>query len=202
MRPPAKLLHALAGLPPVPYADVLTRYVDFEDYSASPAARLLYDEGPPRNGQRYTPKGGARAIYAAEGVACALAEATGDGLRALNPPRASTSLQLNLDVRLNAVLDLGNHRIRRKLGTTARELKEPWRGVAELTGVPPLTWTLGQLAFDTGRFDGIRYPSAKAPRSFCVVVFTARLGPGAHVRAVRRSGGSHEELTGAFELEP
>jgi RES domain-containing protein len=188
-------------LPASPYEGILTRYVDLEDYNAAPDVRLLYDEGPVKNGQRYTPKHGPRGLYAAEGIPCAVAEATQNGLKALNPARGSTDIQLNLEVKLCSVLDLGNAKVRRKLGTTVRELNDPWRGVTELTGTWPVTWTLGQKTFDSERFDGIRYPSTKASRKYCVMIFTQRLGNGAYVRAVKRSGEPHEVATGNFQLK-
>lgn len=191
----------LGSLPRAAYSGVITRLVDFEAYSASSNPRFLFDEGPRRYGQRYTRVGGPKAIYGAEGADLAEAEYAGKGFSALRPTRGATRLQMHLEVTLQGILDLGNPAIRRALATSLGELREPWRGVFESTGSMPPTWELGQAAFESNRFEAIRYPSAQMNRRYCLVVFTERLAKGSKILAVGQSQ-SLETIAGYFELEP
>ena len=194
------LSEVLKGLAGKPYSGVLTRYVDLEDFSTAPVKRLFYDQGPHRHGQRYSPKGGPKGLYAGEGVTCALAEATQKGLSALKPKRAATRIQLDFNVKLRSVLDLGEATVRKALGTTLDELKDVWQGVYELSGHWPATWRLGQAVFDCERFEGIRFPSKQANRKYCLLVLTERLAPGSHVIAKGKRG-DLERIDGGFPLK-
>lgn len=142
MLPLPEIVEKLKVLEGDPWEGVLTRYVDFEAYMGPGGSRLLYDEGPPRWGQRYTPVDGAKGLYLAEGIPTAVAEYTQEGLKALNPKRADTRLHLDVEVKLKSVLNLGDRNIRRILKTSLEELKEPWRSVFEWTGIWPVTWQL------------------------------------------------------------
>ena len=197
----AKLESILGSLPRAAYSGVVTRLVDFEAYTASSEPRLLFDEGPQQHGQRYTPIGGPRAIYGAEGPDLAEAEFSGKGLSALRPARGATRIQLHLEVSLKALLDLGNQAIRGALKTSLDELREPWRGVYESSGEFPPTWQRGQAAFESGRFEAIRYPSAQVPRRYCLVIFTEHLAKGSSIRAVGQSQ-DLETIAGSFILKP
>jgi RES domain-containing protein len=179
----------------------LSRFVDFEAYTSASIRRLLYDEGPRRYGQRYTPVGGPRCLYGAEGADLAEAELSGKGLSSLRPTRGATRIQLHLEVSCQSILDLGEERVRRALKTSLEELRKPWRGVLERSGSVPPTWELGQAAFKSRRFEAIRYPSAQLDRRYCLVVFTERLARGSSVRAVGQSQ-DLETIAGSFELRP
>jgi RES domain-containing protein len=201
MQTGAELKSSLGSLPRVAYDDVITRLVDFEAYTSAPTPRLLFDEGPQEYGQRYTPIGGPRAIYGAEGTDLAEAELTGKGLSSLRPNRGATRIQLHLEVTCQAVLDLGDAAVRRVLKTSLEELRLPWRGVLGRTGSMPPTWEIGRAAFDSGRFEGIRYPSAQVDRRYCLVLFTEHLAKGSSIRAVGQSQ-DLETIAGSFTLKP
>lgn len=197
----ATLETVLGSLPRVEYRGVMSRLVDFDAYIAASTRRLLYDEGPQQYGQRYTPVGGPKAIYGAEGSDLAEAELTGKGLSSLRPTRGATRIQLHLEVTCQAILDLGNEAVRRALKTSLEELREPWRGVLDLTGSMPATWDLGKAVFESERFEAIRYPSAQLERRYCLVVFTEHLARGSSVRAVGQSQ-DLETIAGSFTLKP
>jgi len=201
MQTGAELKSSLGSLPRVAYPGVITRLVDFEAYTAAPTPRFLYDEGPLQYGQRYTPIGGPRGIYGAEGIDLAEAELTGKGLSSLRPTRGATRIQLHLEVTCQAILDLGDVAVRRALKTSLEELRLPWRGVFYTTGSMPPTWELGQAAFDSGRFEAIRYPSAQLPRRYCLIIFTEHLAKGSSIRAVGQSQ-DLETISGSFKLQP
>lgn len=196
MLPLPEIFEKLKVLEGAPWDGILTRYVDFEAYMGPDGGRLLYDEGPPRRGQRYTPIDGPKGLYLAEGIPTAVAEYTQEGLKALNPKRADTRLHLDAEVKLKSVLNLGDPNIRRILKTSIDELKEPWRSVFEWTGIWPVTWQLGHAAFASERFDAIRFPSSKAERHYCHLVFTERLGSDTFVRA-KGPTGKWETITGS-----
>jgi len=200
MLPFPEISEKLKTLEGEPWQGILTRYVDFEAYMGPSGGRLLYDEGPPRRGQRYTPIKGAKGLYLAEGIPTAVAEYTQEGLKALNPKRAATRLHLDAEVKLTSILNLGDAAIRRALKTSIEELKEPWQFVFEMTGIWPVTWQLGDAVFSSGRFDGIRFPSSKADRHYCHLVFSERLGPDSFVRA-KGPTGKWESLTGKSRLK-
>ncbi len=191
---------AISQIQGTPYAGVLTRFVDSDAFEAGDK-NCFYDLGPHVSGKRYTPKGGARGIYMAEGIKAALGEATQNGLAALNPNRVATRNQMDIKVKLESVLDLGDARIRRRLQTSINELKLPWKGGLLPPYSWPVTWLLGQAVFESERFDGIRYPSKEVNRHYCVLILTERLGKSAKL-AAHRPGEGPVSLTGNFKLRP
>ncbi|MBL9158407.1 MAG: RES family NAD+ phosphorylase [Verrucomicrobiales bacterium] len=195
------LRSCLGSLSRVAYSGVVTRLVDFDAYSATSTPRLLFDEGPRLYGQRYTPINGPKAIYGAEGADLAEAEFAGKGISAVRPTRGATRIQLHLEVTLQAVLDLGDPRVRRQVATSLEELRGPWRGVLDLTGVMPPTWALGNAVYESERFEAIRYPSAQVERRYCLVIFTEHLAKGSSIRAVGQSQ-DLETIAGSFILKP
>jgi hypothetical protein len=66
---------------------------------------------------------------------------------------------------LDRVLDLTDHEVEAALGTSLAELTGDWRLSQEryLQGGGPMppSQLLGKLAYESGRFDAIQYPSAK-----------------------------------------
>ena len=200
MLPAGELNTAIATIEGAPYTGVLTRFVDSDAFEVG-SKNCFYDRGPSEDGKRYTPKGGARGIYLAEGIKAAFGEATQQGLAALNPDRVATRIQMDMKVRLESVLNLGDARVRRRLGTTVEELKFPWKGGLIEPYTWPATWILGQAVFESERFDGIRFPSAKVNRHYCVLILTERLGLRAKLTAHRPKKGL-VSLTGNFKLSP
>lgn len=194
-----KLAEALVSIPGVPYEGVLTRFVDYAAFEAG-GGNFLYDQGPRDNGQRYTPKGGALGLYAGEGMKVAQAEASQRGLAGLHPDRADTRLQLDAEIKLRSMLDLGDVSVRRKLKTSLNELRLPWKGGLIEPSEWSATWRLGQAVFDSMRFDGIRYPSAQLNRHYCLLVLSERLGAGSYGK-VMVGGDVRQILKGSFKLK-
>jgi len=55
-----------------------------------------------------------------------------------------------------------------------QELTGEWR-VTQVEGQEAPTQVLGRVAFQSERFDAIRFPSSKNPGGVCVAVFAERL---------------------------
>lgn len=191
---------AISQISGSPYSGILTRFVDCDAFEKGDKD-CFYDLGPHLRGQRYTPKGGARGIYMGEGIKAALGEATQKGLAALAPDRVATRHQMDMEVKLESVLDLRDTKIRRRLKTSIEELKLSWMSGLLQPYTWPATWLLGQAVFESERFDGIRFPSAKVNRHYCVLILTERLGKGAKLTAHRPSEGLIS-LNGNFKLRP
>lgn len=137
--------------------------------------------GPPASGARFTPKGGATALYLAEDQTTALREFLQVGLPAGLTPTASVGALVifNVEVNLASVLDLTRSDVQKVLATDAAELASPWR-YWRRRGMPP-THRLGAAVARSGRFDAIRFRSSKGAGA-CLAIFTGLLRPPAYVR--------------------
>jgi len=135
--------------------------------------------GPMQRGQRFTPPGGPRSLYMGEDMLTAYAESNRIAAAFLTqahqllPPKPPTVLFL-AEFELKNVLDATLPAVQNVLGTSDAELKQPWRRLKRRRQPVP-TWRLGQAVFNSGLFDGMRYPSANRQDGVCIVVFVGRL---------------------------
>jgi len=99
----------------------------------------LYDLGPRATGQRYTPVGGPRALYAAEHPATAYFEGTGmfTAVAALAHQNAPATVTFNLSVHLQSLLDVTDPSVQSRLGTTEVELTRCWKWQMAMGQVVP-----------------------------------------------------------------
>ena len=190
MLPPDELDGALAALAGRPWHGVLHRAIFLEAlfgfHNRPPHARPLplYSLGAPVSGARYTPRRGMATLYMAEDRETAFAEAhhIGASIRRQRPtvdePRRPTVV-VSVKVRLDSVLDVSDSSVQAALGTDLGELLRPWRRAQRRGPVP--TQELGLAAFASGRFQAIRYPSARLSGRCCLAVFTDRVVPPAYV---------------------
>jgi RES domain-containing protein len=200
MRSAEELSTAILEFPGIRYQGFVTRYVDSSAFELG-EKNCFYDLGPQQDGKRYTPNGGGRGIYAAEDVYTAGAEVDQlGGLSALRPNRIATRQRLDMQVTLSSVLDLGNANLRQRLKTSLQELRLPWRGGLLPPYTWPATWSLGDAVFKSERFDGIRFPSSKLHRRYCLLILTERLGNGAELLA-ERPGEGIVACQGNFKLK-
>jgi RES domain-containing protein len=138
--------------------------------------RPLYNLGPPKNGGRFTPKGGAPALYLAEDFETSLREYLQLGKSARLKPRSAKEgaiVCFTLKVRLEAVLDLTNNVVQKALGTDDHELKSSWR-YRKKRDVPP-THRLGRAVVAARRFDAVRFESSKGDGD-CFMILIEALG--------------------------
>jgi RES domain-containing protein len=183
MLTPIALPAALAALPAVEYRRTLYRTVRPVFLTPTPLAGI----GARLHGARYTPKGSFDTIYLAEDPHTAFIEFQHESLALMRDMDDEHGVRLTTIATVvphalfdpAGILDVTRREVRQHLGTDLNELAAPWRAFAG-PGLPP-TQILGQEVFNSGRFLGIRYPSARNPGGICLAVFEdllrARGGP-------------------------
>jgi RES domain-containing protein len=129
-------------------------------------------------------------LYVAEHLETAYHEANQEAVQRLRAgipfPHLPAMSILGLEVGSAALglLDLTQLNVLNALGLTRRQIVRPWNTINTpgpgLTGEWAPTQILGFLAFQDGRFQGVRYPSARNRGKPCVFIFTDRLIPGTH----------------------
>lgn len=186
MLPRRALVEALRTVPLARFRGALVRAVHaatLYGFRHGPAyeARPLFDLGPPRSGARFTPAGGAPALYLASDVETSLRELLQVGASAaLKPlPSAKAIVVFTADVRLEAVLDLTHEETLSALGTSREELASPWRHRRDRR-TPP-THVLGRAVAEGGRIQALRFASTKGPGD-CFMVLTQAIAAPAFVR--------------------
>jgi RES domain-containing protein len=180
MLPTKKLALALARVPTTRFEGLLCRAVHsgtlyrFLRRTLYPP-RPLYNLGPPANGARFTPKGGAPALYLAQDFETSLREYLQLGKGARLTPRSEKEgaiVCFTAKVRLESVLDLTTDTVQKALSTDDNELKSPWR-FRKKRGVPP-THRLGRAIAAARRFDAVRFKSSKG-NGDCFMILTEAL---------------------------
>jgi RES domain-containing protein len=152
-------------------------------------------------GGRYTPKGGAPAIYLASDPNVALLETNsifmppkGPAVMAGVPPMVICQI----DVSLTNVLDLTDPAVVASVGSSTQELTGDWRYDMTIGRVPP-TQAIGAAAHASGRVSTLLVHSAKAVGSGKVlVVFPDRLTKGTFVRVLDPTGTLVQEILGTL----
>jgi RES domain-containing protein len=179
MLPPIALNTAFAAQPLTEYRRTLYRTIRLGFLSPTP----LTGVGPTIRGARFTPKGGFRTLYLAEDPLTALVEFQHESLKLMRDMDDEFGVRLPVLATLiphaffshSAILDVTRREVRLHLGTDLNELAAPWRPLVG-PGLPlPPTQILGQEAFDSGLFLGIRYFSTRNPGGICLAIFEDRL---------------------------
>jgi RES domain-containing protein len=173
MLEPAQLRTALSGLTATRITGPFSRAVGFRYMAGSlaPAPPTpLWGIGSVRNGGRYNPRGSFEVIYLAEDAVTALAEVQSvftstAGVKA----RANPWVLVTVDGSLR-VLDLTADSVVARLSTSHSELTGEWRLTQARRKEAP-TQLLGRAAYESKRFDAIRFPSSKHSEGICVAVF-------------------------------
>lgn len=169
---------ALLQIQPIAYNRNVFRCVDLVALLGDGTRPItpLYDLGPRGSGQRYTPIGGQLALYVAEHPYTSYVEATGmfSSVAALAQQHAPAEVTLQFNVSLESVLDLTLAANQLLLETTTIELTRSWEWQMAM-GQPVPTQILGEVAFNTGRFQAIRFPSAKITGEPNLVIWTERV---------------------------
>ncbi|MBZ0186368.1 MAG: RES domain-containing protein [Candidatus Obscuribacterales bacterium] len=149
----------------------------------------LFDLGARITGQRFTPLGGSRALYVAEHPAMAYFETSQmfASVAVIAQQQAPPTVILNLTVHIESVLDLTVHETQVSLGTTIAELTANWQWQLAIGAVPP-THVLAELAFNSGRFQALRYPSALQSQQSNLIIWTERLTNPSFVQVIDPSG--------------
>lgn len=179
MHPEASLPAIIAGLPVQPYNGTCYRLVDFAVLTGYDPMIPLYTLGPGQKGQRYTPKGGPNALYAAEDIVTAQAEyhRVERIVLAADPMYhlvANPTVQLTIEVNVECVLNIADPAIQTALGTTLSELTGPWRKQMIKKLFCP-THVLATAVYAHGSIQGLRYPSARGPEYCNLILWEDRL---------------------------
>lgn len=174
-----KLPAIIAELPLEPYIGTCHRLVDFAVLTRFNPMIPLYTLGPGKNGQRYTPKGGPPAIYAAEDIITALAEYHRvDRIVLTTEPTyhlaANPTVPLTIQVKLERVLNVSDPSIQAALGTTVAELTGPWRKQM-IRGLFCPTHVLATAVYQHGAIEALRYPSARGAEFSNLIIWEERL---------------------------
>jgi RES domain-containing protein len=132
-------------------------------------------------------------LYVACSVEVALLEINsliriGPNLRAVLPSDGYPRIIWTVDCQLMSVLDLTDINVQSALGIGLEQLKGAWLP-ANADGRLALTQELGLSAYGSGRFDALKYPSAKArnPSDYNLAIFTNRLSEGCFIKVYDES---------------
>lgn len=143
----------------------------------SPTPKPLWGVGSLENGGRYNFAKKFEVVYLAEDAITALAEnelmlrhASARIVRIKGAPL----VHISVEGTLVSVLDLTLTHTQELLSTNMQELTGEWRAI-QVDGQEAPTQVLGRVAFESERFDAIRFPSSKNPGGVCVAVFAERL---------------------------
>jgi RES domain-containing protein len=149
----------------------------FTDMTYANLRDLATGEGSRKAGGRWNPKGALAALYLSATPETALAEALAHHRSQLIPDVEASPLTLaGFRVRVQRLLNLTDRHIRRLLGVSAGQLRQPWRPLQH-TGQEALTQAIGRLAHEHG-LQGLLVSSAVQRRGRNLVLFPDYLGAG------------------------
>lgn len=171
-----ELLEIVGQLPVTTYHRKVFRAVDLNALISLSPIQPLYDLGSSESGQRYTAIGGPRTLYVAESPSNAYFECTGliNSVKALAEQSAGATAIINIEAKLDAVLDLTKPAIQEMLQTTITELTLPWRWKMA-AGLPVLTHLLADVIYLSDKYQAMRFPSAKTSDEANLVIWTEKL---------------------------
>jgi hypothetical protein len=180
-----ELLEIAGRLPLAAYHRKVFRAVELKALISVNPIQPLYDLGPGESGQRYTAIGGPKALYVAESPSRTYFESTGlaSSVKALAEQSADITAIINIETKLDAILELTNPAIQAMLKTTTVELTLPWRWKMA-AGQPVLTHILADAIYLSGKFQAMRFPAAKATDEANLVIWTETLSGNSFVESV------------------
>ncbi|MEA3347197.1 MAG: RES family NAD+ phosphorylase [Candidatus Auribacterota bacterium] len=154
-----KVLHSLQG---VAVEGSFYRSVGVENISD-----LLSSVGSQIIGGRYNLKNGFEVLYMASEPESALNEVV-----RRYPFRLPPQVIITIDVAVREVLDMEDRHVVDVLGIDIGRLLSPWYYPSDQESY---TQTLGRLIYESGCFEGIRYPSAVSENKYNLAIFPGRL---------------------------
>jgi RES domain-containing protein len=166
-----ELIAVLPKIPADAYTGTLFRRVNLAALQSVEPHQFLFAIGAGKEGARFTPRRGPASLYVAEDELTAEAESKQGGFENFRKTAAPPAVVYSLKDSLKSVLDLTDAKIVKKIGGSQAELAAPWR----LHRKKAPTQILGLAAFDSGKFDALRYRSTKNHKGICYVIFMPRL---------------------------
>jgi RES domain-containing protein len=165
MKPYDELLHVLETLPGKPVKKPYYRLIGIK-YLKNPLSAL----GSKLIGGRYNYIGTFEVLYVAPDAQTAVREIIKD-FQFRFPPKSL----ITIEVDLRYIADLEDRRTIETLGIDRDELFSPWRKIQDIDRKKAYTQTLGEAIYNSKRFEGIRYPSAKVRGKYNLAIFPDRL---------------------------
>jgi RES domain-containing protein len=185
-----ELIAVLPKLPATVCTGTLFRRVTLAALQSVEPHQFLYALGAGKEGARFTPRRGPASLYVAEDELTAEAESKQGGFENFRKAAAPPAVVYSLKVSLKAVLDLTDAKIVKKISSSQAELAAPWR----LHRKKAPTQILGLAAFESGKFDALRYRSTKNPKGICYIIFTLRLDGASFVELYDPDGNFAERI--------
>jgi len=122
------------------------------------------------NGGRYNYIGTFEALYMAPDPITAIKE----GEKSFDfkfPPKAI----ITIEVEVKDIINLEEQETIKKLGIIKSNLLRPWRETQDIFEKEAYTQIVGRLIYESHKFEGIRYPSAKVEGKYNLMLFPDRL---------------------------
>jgi len=198
-------LAACAGLPHAPLVGTWFRSIQPQHWLTSlQTAQTRATPGRFNSGTAAIP--GFEVLYLAENPMVALFEvqalfgSPAPGGLVAHPRQAW--ITINVDVILQAVVELTDVAAQNALQTSAQELTGDWRGYQQRTPLASVTGptgqaptqVLGDALFAVGGLEGFQTISAKLPYHRSLVVFPQKLRPGSQVRFIHPATGQRHTI--------
>lgn len=185
-----ELLDVLNAAPLRPLLGPFHRYVQHR-FIASALARgtalhILSGEWARKTGGRFNFPGRFRTTYLSLDPETARVEAERIDAPFIHIPILGT---------LQQVLRLDDPAISSLVQISQHELQVEWR-LANARGIEVATQQLGQAAYNTGRIEGIAYPSTVNSGGICLAVFSDGLMPGSSLEVQDPEAVIHERISG------
>jgi RES domain-containing protein len=133
--------------------------------------------GSKLSGGRYNHIGQFEALYLAPDPKTAVEE----NLKNISfrfPPKSI----ITIDVDVQSIIDLKSKKLLNILGINRDQLFCPWRKIQDIDQKIAYTQVLGQMIYDSERFEGILYPSAKVKGKYNLAIFPDRLKKGSSIK--------------------
>lgn len=149
----------------IPIEEPYYRYLGIQ-YLNDPLAALQSK----LNGGRYNYRGAFEALYMAPDPITAVKEGS-KNFDFKFPPKAI----ITIEVEVRDIIDLENQETIKTLGITKSNLLKPWRESQDIFEDEAYTQVIGRLIYESNKFEGIRYPSAKVDGKYNLMIFPDRL---------------------------
>jgi RES domain-containing protein len=168
-------------------------------YSKEPP-QPLWSLGPGLYGQRFNAIGSPPALYVAEQPQTAFYEATGLGaslfsVNSQDRPTPAPTTVLTIKVNLEHVLDLTKASIITALGMTQSEILCPWQEFM-IKDLPVPTHILADAVYQSGRYQGIRFPSSKETGAINLMIWMDKIKTPSFVEVHDPSGRLWQRVPG------
>lgn len=167
-----ELKYILENLPGIPIKKPYYRVMGIK-YLSNPLSAL----GSKLAGGRYNYIGEFEVLYLASDVQTAVQET----LKNIHF-RFSPKSIITIEVEVQNIVNLEDKKTTNTLGIDGDKLLSPWRKTQDIDHKKAYTQILGQAIYESNRFEGIKYPSAKVKGKYNLAIFPDRLMSGSNIK--------------------